>query len=155
MRWLTILSGCVLALAGTVEQGHAQPKPGPAVLKQFEGMWRITGFELGGKQILTKEEKTRTMTIEGSRWAVWQKGKLLWAGTVKVVDAKSDPVKVDLVSTIRNDKEEPGEVVQAIWRVKGGILHTAGAFSGKDRPTDFPTVEGSQWTHQRWTLLTD
>jgi len=154
MRAVTIVSGCILALVFRAEsQGQAPAKPNPA-LKAFQGMWRITYFEEIGKETrLTDSEKTRTITIEGNRFASWEKGKLLLAGTIKVVDSKSDPLKVNVVYDNPPMKQPEGFY---IWRLKGNTLHTGGAYTGTTkRPTDFPTAQGSASTYQRWKRLVD
>ena len=127
-----------------------------AALKKFEGIGRLVRDEEHGKETaLTDAQKTRTMTIEENRFVFWEKGKVLWAGTIKVVDGKSDPVKIDATTTIRNDGTKPGDVGLFIWRVKGKTLYSAGAHPNNPRPTDFPSAKGSAWSYQQWKLVTD
>ena len=81
-------------------------------------------------------------------FACWEKGKLLFAGMIKVVDANVDPLNVDVVFDNPANKYPVGHY---IWRVEGNTLHTAGGVTGTTtRPAAFPTSEGAEWTYQRW-----
>lgn len=154
MRGLMLAIGIVVITIALPEvpAQDKQPATKKGVLDEVTGTWRLVQFEEGGKDALTDEVKGRTVTFDHNKWAVQRKGKVLWQGTVKVVDAKSDPIKVEQHTESGTGK---GQTRKVIWRFKDDELHVAGAYEDRDFPTDFKTGDGTKWTYSVFKRVKD
>jgi uncharacterized protein (TIGR03067 family) len=59
------------------------------------------------------------------------------------VDAGKTPKTIDLTPA---DGPKKGETIKGIYEIKGDELHVCTAEPGKDRPTEFSSKQGSNWS---------
>jgi len=134
MRSIPFLT-LVLVLAAARHADAADAKDGDAV----QGTWLPATAELGGKPFPEGVRKTVTLTIRGDQYAVTV-GKSPDRGTVKL-DPSASPKALDVTGTEGPNK---GKAFPAIYRLDGDTLEICYDLSGKSRPTEFKTTEGTR-----------
>jgi uncharacterized protein (TIGR03067 family) len=114
-------------------------KADPAV--DIIGEWLIESSTYSGKiKSLADERVTYTFTKDGRR-LISRKGVVDQEFEYKVVDAKADPPRVDLISPNSNPA---GQAFKAICRIeKDRLLLAQGRLTSAERPTSFESPNGS------------
>jgi uncharacterized protein (TIGR03067 family) len=111
------------------------------------GTWLPTAAELGGKAFPEEIRKAIKLVIKDGKYTVTI-GKLVDRGTAKLNPA-AKPKQMDITGT---DGPNKGKTFQAIYEHKGDTLRICYDLSGKGRPKEFKTSEGTQLflvTYQR------
>ena len=109
--------------------------------KRIEGTWRIVALEVNGN--IVKEEDTKKLTVvNGSdgMWSLRSEGNEIAKGT-STIDPTKMPKTLDFIQT---EGEGRGRQCLAIYEVAENTRRMCFAPPGKDRPTAFTSVPGSE-----------
>jgi uncharacterized protein (TIGR03067 family) len=134
MRWIQFFT-LTLVLSVMQTANGEDPKDRDAI----QGTWLASTAELGGKPIPDEVRKTITLVIKDDKYTVTV-GKNPDRGTVKL-DPSAKPKAMDITGTEGPNK---GKKIPAIYELDGDTLKICYDLSGKSRPTEFKTVEGTQ-----------
>jgi uncharacterized protein (TIGR03067 family) len=104
----------------------------------LEGTWLPSTAELAGKQFPDEVLKTLKLVVKGDRYTVTA-GEEVDQGTVKLNPA-AKPKQVDITGTEGPNK---GKTILAIYERAADTLRVCYDLSGKSRPTEFKTREGT------------
>ena len=124
-----------LVLSAMQPAMSADPKDSDAI----QGNWLPSTAELGGKPFPEEVRKTIKLTIKDDKYTVTV-GKNPDRGTVQL-DQSAKPKSLDVTGTEGPNK---GKTIQAIYELDGDSLKICYDLSGKSRPADFKTTEGTQ-----------
>ena len=105
----------------------------------LQGTWLPSTAELSGKLFPDEVRKTITLVVKDDKYTVTV-GKEVDQGTVKLNPA-AKPKEMDITGT---DGPNKGKTILAIYERDGDTLRVCYDLSGKSRPTEFKTKEGSQ-----------
>ena len=105
----------------------------------LEGTWLPSTAELGGKRFPDEVRKTIKLVVQGDRYTVTV-GKVVDQGTIRLHPA-AKPKAMDITGT---DGPNKGKTILAIYERDGDTLRVCYDLSGKNRPTEFKTKEGTQ-----------
>jgi uncharacterized protein (TIGR03067 family) len=105
----------------------------------LDGTWLPVKAELAGKKFPEEFRESIKLVIKGGTYTVTV-GKAVDRGTVKV-NATAKPKEMDLTGT---DGPNKGKTILAIYEPKGDTLRVCYDVSGKARPTEFRTREGTR-----------
>ena len=131
LRFLVALT-LVLAFSSAVRSAD---KDGDSI----EGTWRPATAEIGGKVFLEEARKAMKLMVKDDQYTVTI-GMKVDKGTVKVNGA-GKPKQIDITGT---DGPNKGKTFLAIFERDGDTLRICYDLSGKARPTEFKSTEGSQ-----------
>ncbi|HJZ59542.1 MAG TPA: TIGR03067 domain-containing protein [Gemmataceae bacterium] len=123
-----MLSFSLAARSGDAKDGDA-----------IQGIWLPSAAEFGGKMFPEEVRKTIKLVVEGDKYTVTV-GKEVDRGTVKLNPA-AKPKELDITGT---DGPNKGMTILAIYERDGDTLRVCYDLSGKSRPTEFKTKEGTQ-----------
>jgi uncharacterized protein (TIGR03067 family) len=123
----------VLLFALSARSGGA--KDGDSI----QGTWLPSTAELGGKMFPDDVRKTIKLVVKDDKYMVTV-GKVVDQGTVKV-NPSAKPKELDITGT---DGPNKGKTFLAIYERDGDTLRVCYDLSGKSRPTEFKTREGTQ-----------
>jgi uncharacterized protein (TIGR03067 family) len=132
LRPLVVLA-LALSLAPAANSGDA--KDGATL----DGTWLPETAELGGKMFPDEVRKTIKLVVKDGKYTVTV-GKAVDQGTVKLNPA-AKPKEMDITGT---DGPNKGKTFPAIYERDGDTLRVCYDLSGKTRPTEFKTKEGTQ-----------
>ena len=104
-----------------------------------QGTWLASAAELGGKPFPEEVRKSIKLTLKDGKYTVTV-GKNPDQGTVKL-DSSAKPKALDISGTEGPNK---GKTFLAIYELDGDTLKICYDLSGKARPTEFKTAEGTQ-----------
>lgn len=105
----------------------------------MQGTWLPSTAELGGKKFPEEVRKTIKLVVKDDKYTVTV-GKEVDQGTVKLNPA-AKPKEMDITGTKGPNK---GKTILAIYERDGDKLRVCYDLSGKSRPTEIKTKEGSQ-----------
>ncbi|MEI8334269.1 MAG: TIGR03067 domain-containing protein, partial [Chloroflexota bacterium] len=105
----------------------------------LDGIWLPVAMEFAGQPFPEEARQGIVLEIAGEAYTVTV-GKEVDKGTVKV-DAAATPAAIDIVGVVGPNK---GKTILGIVEVEKDALRVCYDFSGKDRPTEFKTAEGTQ-----------
>jgi uncharacterized protein (TIGR03067 family) len=105
----------------------------------FDGTWLPSSAELGGKQLPEQFCKSMKLVIKDDKYTVTVEKEATDEGTVKLMPSAT-PKAMDITGTKGPNK---GKTILAIYELKGDTLRVCYDLSGKKRPTEFKTKEGS------------
>ena len=105
----------------------------------LDGIWLPVAMEFAGQPFPEEARRGIVLEIAGESYTVTV-GKEVDKGTVKV-DAAATPAAIDIVEVVGPNK---GKTILGIVEVEKDTLRVCYDFSGKDRPTEFKTAEGTQ-----------
>ena len=127
----------VLALVLTVSLAarSGDAKDGDTI----QGTWLPSTAELGRKMLPDDVRKTIKLVVKDDKYTVTT-GKVVDQGTVKLNPA-AKPKEIDITGA---DGPNKGKTILAIYERDGDTLRVCYDLSGKSRPTEFKTKEGTQ-----------
>jgi uncharacterized protein (TIGR03067 family) len=105
----------------------------------LEGTWVPSAAELGGKKYPDEVRKTIRLVVKGDRYTVTV-GNQPDRGTCKL-NPLANPKALDITGTEGPNK---GRTILCIYDRNGDTLRVCYDLSGKGRPAEFKTTEGSQ-----------
>jgi uncharacterized protein (TIGR03067 family) len=105
----------------------------------IQGTWLPSAAELGGKPFPDEVRKTIKLVVKEDKYTVTL-GEAVDQGTLKL-DASAKPKALDISGT---DGPNKGKTILAIYERDGDTLRICYDLSGKNRPTEFKTKEGTQ-----------
>jgi len=120
---------------------------GPKDSDAIQGSWLASAAEIGGKPFPDEVRKSIKLTLKDGKYTVTL-GNSRDQGTIKL-DPSAKPKALDITGT---DGPNKGRTILAIYALNGDTLTICYDLSGKSRPTEFKTTEGSQLllvTYQR------
>ena len=127
--------GFALVLSFALAARGGDAKDGDTI----QGTWLPSAAELGGKTFPDEVRKTIKLVVKDDKYTVTV-GKQVDQGIVKVNPA-AKPKALDVTGT---DGPNKGKTIQAIYERDGDTLRICYDLSGKSRPTEFKTREGTQ-----------
>jgi uncharacterized protein (TIGR03067 family) len=104
----------------------------------MDGTWLPATAELGGEKFPDEVRKTTKLVVKGDKYTVTV-GKAVDKGTVKL-NPSAKPKAMDITGTEGPNK---GKTILAIYERNGDTLRVCYDLSGKNRPTEFKTEEGT------------
>jgi uncharacterized protein (TIGR03067 family) len=107
--------------------------------RALEGTWLASKAEFGGKKFPDEVRKSIKLVIKDGKYTVTV-GKKPDRGTAKL-DPSAKPKAMDITGT---DGPNKGKTFLAIYELKGDTLRVCYDLSGKGRPKEFKTAEGTQ-----------
>jgi len=105
----------------------------------MDGTWLPSSAELGGKMFPDELRKSIKLEIKDNKYTVTV-GKAVDKGTVKL-NSKAKPMEMDITGTEGPNKDK---TILAIYERDGDTLKMCYELSGKNRPTEFKSKEGTQ-----------
>jgi uncharacterized protein (TIGR03067 family) len=133
--FMTIARFIAVALAAS----YATAAWGDEGKETLEGVWLPRTAELGGKAFPDEVRKAIRLEIKGDQYTVMV-GAQADRGTCKL-DPSTNPKALEITGTEGPNK---GKTIPAIYERKGDTLRICYDLSGKGRPTEFKSTEGSQ-----------
>ncbi len=128
-----VVLGLVLTFSLAARSGDAKDSDA------IRGTWQPSTAELGGKMFPDEVRKTIKLVVKDDKYTVTV-GKAVDQGTVKLNPA-AKPKEMDITGT---DGPNKGKTILAIYEQDGDTLRVCYDLSGKSRPTEFKTKEGTQ-----------
>ena len=107
--------------------------------ESLDGTWLPSAAELGGKPFPDEVRKSIRLELKGDEYTVTV-GTQPDRGTCKR-DPTANPKSIDITGTEGPNK---GRTILGIYERKGDTLRVCYDLSGKGRPAEFKTSEGSQ-----------
>jgi uncharacterized protein (TIGR03067 family) len=123
-----------LVLAFSLAAAGGDGKDGGTI----QGTWLPSTAELGGKTFPEEALKAMKLVVKDDKYTVTV-GKAVDEGTVKL-NAAAKPKEMDVTGT---DGPNKGKTFRAIYERDGDTLRVCYDLSGKGRPTEFKTGEGT------------
>ena len=108
--------------------------------KTAQGTWAYETLEWNGKKIPFNQIKMTTVTFDGDKFAIKIGDKVVSSGTHKF-DATKSPRTFDGTVT---EGEGRGTTMLGIYKFDGDTLTGCVNLTGRERPTEFKTVENSE-----------
>jgi uncharacterized protein (TIGR03067 family) len=105
----------------------------------LQGTWLPSTAEVGGKMLPDEVRKTIKLVVKDDKYTVTV-GKAVDRGTLKL-NPSAKPKEMDITGTEGPNK---GKTILAIYERDGDTLRICYDLSGKGRPTEFKTKEGTQ-----------
>jgi uncharacterized protein (TIGR03067 family) len=133
MRWIQFFT---LTLVFTIMQTAKSENPKDSDATQ--GTWLASAAEMGGKPFPDEVRKSIKLTIKDDKYTVMV-GNNPDQGTVKL-DPSAKPKAIDITGTEGPNK---GKTFLAIYELDGDTLKVCYDLSGKSRPKEFKTTEGT------------
>jgi uncharacterized protein (TIGR03067 family) len=131
--WCVLVCVC----AGPFARGGGDAGKGEDA-KKMQGTWKPVTAELAGKPYPDAVLKTMTLVLTDGKYAATV-GEGTDEGTVKLDPAK-EPRAMDIVGTKGPNQ---GKKIPAIYELTGDTLRICYDLSGKERPREFKTREGT------------
>ena len=132
---LKLIVVSALALTFSLAAWSGDAKDGDAI----QGTWLPSTAELGGKMFPDEVRKTIKLVVKDDKYTVTV-GKSVDQGTVKL-NPSAKPKEMDITGI---DGPNKGKTILAIYERDGDTLRVCYDLSGKSRPTEFKTGEGTQ-----------
>jgi uncharacterized protein (TIGR03067 family) len=104
----------------------------------LQGTWLPETAELGGKKFPDEVRKTIKLEVKEGKYKATV-GKVVDQGTVKLNPA-AKPKEMDITGTEGPNK---GKTFRAIYELDGDMVRICYDLSGKSRPKEFKTEEGT------------
>jgi uncharacterized protein (TIGR03067 family) len=131
------LTGLVAALL--IARTALSDEPKDKEIDKVQGTWLPASAELGGNAYPDEVRKTIKLTIKGDTYLVTV-GKNPDRGNIKL-DSSAKPKALDVTGTEGPNK---GKKIPAIYELDGDTWKICYDLSGKARPSEFKTTQGSQ-----------
>ncbi len=107
--------------------------------KNLQGTWVYESMEWDGKKIPIDQLRKTTITFEGDKFTVKVGDRVTMSGTYKF-DASKSPKTFAATVT---DGQAKGSKPLGIFKIEGDIATGCIKLTGRERPTEFKTVEQS------------
>ena len=133
LRRSALVFAFVLLSAFAVRSGDGKKNP-------LAGTWLPATAEIAGKPFPDEIRKTMKLVIHNDDKYTVTVGDKVDQGTVKL-NSTAKPMEIDIVGTEGPNK---GKTILAIYEHKGDTLRVCYDLSGKNRPKEFKTREGTQ-----------
>jgi uncharacterized protein (TIGR03067 family) len=137
----TFIAATLVTATPTVQNARSD-------LDQLQGHWAMVESTNDGKRTTEKQLKIER-TIEGSNYTLViqsDDGERVVTGTIKI-DPKMNPKSIDAT---RTNGPEKGKAMLGIYELKGDQQKVCFAPTGKARPTEFASKQGSGWVLTVW-----
>jgi uncharacterized protein (TIGR03067 family) len=108
--------------------------------KAIQGTWAYTSMEWNGRKLPAEQIKTSTITFDGDKFTIKRGDKVASAGTHKF-DSTKTPKTFDATIT---EGEGKGNVLLGIYKLDGDTMTGCINLTGRERPTEFKTVEATE-----------
>ena len=137
-------SALVLALIAVVAFATAEDAKDEAIKKDrklIEGTWRVVALEVDGNKASNEDAKKITV-VNGpdGTWTLFSDGKEIGKGT-NSFDPTKKPKTIDFTQT---EGEGKGNLYLGIYELSENTRKLCFAPPGKDRPTEFISMPGSE-----------
>ena len=132
-RALFVILAVALSLASRSRGDDAKDN------QTMDGTWLASAAELGGQKFPDEVRKSIKLVVKDGKYLVTV-GKETDKGTVKL-NPSATPKALDITGT---EGPNQGKTFLAIYERNGETLKVCYDLSGKNRPTDFKTKEGTQ-----------
>lgn len=135
------IAGVLLQSIGAVAADDAKDEAIKRDRKRIEGTWRIAALEINGNKS-KDEDAEKLMVVNGSdgTWRLFSEEKQTSKGT-STFDPTQKPKTIDFTVTEGGGK---GNQYLGIYDLRDNKRKLCFAPSGKDRPTVFASVPGSE-----------
>jgi uncharacterized protein (TIGR03067 family) len=136
VAYLSALAVCFALLLRASAVPALKEREEAAAIKKatqdIQGSWYTVSIT--DKTTSTGEDKGDVITYEGNKFYQKRNGQIWRTGTFEIVDAKSDPMRIDYRVT---DGNQPGLHYRAIFKVSGDSLIGCCDHGENNRPTEF------------------
>jgi uncharacterized protein (TIGR03067 family) len=133
----TVILGLALALMSAPLLGAADEKEDT---RKMEGTWVAAAAELGGQKLSEEVVKAIKLMLKDGKYTVQVRNEGTDQGTYQLHPAKK-PKAIDITGTLGPNK---GKTFLAIYELSDDALKVCYDLSGKTRPSEFATKEGTQ-----------
>ena len=138
---LSVLGFLLIGTAAIATADDAKDEAIKKDRKQIEGTWRGVALEVNGNKAM--EEDARKITVVNGpdgTWSLLSEGKEISKGT-NSFDPTKKPKTIDFTPT---DGEGKGNLYLGIYELGENTRKLCFAPPGKDRPTEFISMPGSE-----------
>jgi uncharacterized protein (TIGR03067 family) len=138
---ILVVGALLTAIATIAAADDAKDKAIKRDRKQIEGTWRIVSLEVNGKKAMDEDAKKFTV-VNGSdgTWSLLAEGKEISKGT-STFDPTKKPKTLDFTPTEGAGKDNQ---YAGIYELGEKTRKMCFAPPGKDRPTEFSSMPGSE-----------
>jgi uncharacterized protein (TIGR03067 family) len=137
-----LMTGTLLAAIGTITAADgAKDEAVEKDRKQIEGTWRIVALEVNGNKVMEADARKLTV-VNGAdgAWSLRSEDKEVSKGTSSI-DPSKQPKTINFTPTVGEGKDQQ---YLGIYELGDKTRKLCFAPPGKDRPTAFSSVPGSQ-----------
>ncbi len=136
-----VVGALFTAIAAIASAGEAKDEAIKKDRKQIEGTWRIVTLEVNGNKAMEEDAKKLTV-VNGAdgTWSLLSEDKEISKGT-STIDPMKKPKPIDFTAT---EGEGKGNQYLGIYELSGKSRKMCFAPPGKERPTEFSSMPGSE-----------
>ncbi len=136
-----IVGAMLTVMTGIASADDAKDEAIKKDRKQIEGTWKIVALEINGNKAMDEDaKKLSVVNGPGEMWSLFSEGKEVARGT-NSFDPTKKPKTIDFTITKGGGK---GNVHLGIYELGENARKLCFAPPGKDRPTEFTSVPGSE-----------
>jgi len=113
-------------------------------LEKMQGDWAVVSVVRDGVKDEDDNAQSLFRTVKGKQYTMFLFDKAVGSGTFKI-DATKKPKTIDSLPANLG-----GKALLGIYEIEGDTIKTCYAPLGKDRPTEFSSKKGSEYTLTVW-----